>query len=57
MPSPLIDALTTRHGFATVNEGTVDAFLKANGEAVLFFAGDAERLVESDDVAVICRNS
>ena len=53
MPSPLIDALTTRHGFATVNEGTVDAFLKANEASVLFFAGDSERLVESDDVAVI----
>ena len=53
MPSPLIDALTTRHGFATVNESTVDAFLKANAECVLFFAGDPERLVESDDVAVI----
>jgi hydrogenase-1 operon protein HyaE len=53
MPSPLIDALTTRHKFATVNESTVDAFLKANAECVLFFAGDPERLVESDDVAVI----
>ena len=40
MPSPLIDALTTRHGFATVNESTVDAFLEANAECVLFFAGD-----------------
>ncbi len=53
MPSPLIDALTTRHGFATVNEATVAAFLRANGDCVLFFAGDAGRLVESDDVAVI----
>ena len=53
MPSPLIDALRTRHGFATVNESSVDAFLEANAECVLFFAGDAERLVESDDVAVI----
>ncbi len=53
MPSPLIDALTTRHGFAAVNEGTLDAFLRANAESVLFFAGDPERLVESDDVAVI----
>ncbi len=53
MPSPLIDALTTRHGFAAVNEQTVDDFLKAHAECVLFFAGDSERLVESDDVAVI----
>ncbi len=53
MPSPLIDALTTRHGYPTVNEATVDAFLRDNEDCVLFFAGDAERLVESDDVAVI----
>ncbi|MGO9171364.1 MAG: hydrogenase-1 expression HyaE [Rhodomicrobium sp.] len=53
MPSPLIDALTVKHGFASVNERTVDAFLNANPVSVLFFAGDSERLVESDDVAVI----
>jgi hydrogenase-1 operon protein HyaE len=53
MASPLIDALISRHGFAVVNEETVDGFLKANGPSVLFFAGDFERLVESDDVAVI----
>ena len=53
MPQPLFDALTTRHGFKTVNEDTLDAFLKANGDAVLFLAGDAQRLVESSDVAVI----
>ncbi len=53
MPSPLIDALTTRHGFPTVNEATVGAFLRDNEDCVLFFTGDADRLVESDDVAVI----
>jgi hydrogenase-1 operon protein HyaE len=53
MPSPLIDALTERHGFTAVNERSLDDFLKANAESVLFFAGDSERLVESDDVAVI----
>lgn len=53
MPSPLIEALTTKHGFAAVSEEIVDAFLGANELCVLFFAGDFERLVESDDVAVI----
>ena len=53
MATPLIDALTRKHGFAAVNEGNVDAFLKAHAETVLFFPGDAERLVESDDAAVI----
>jgi hydrogenase-1 operon protein HyaE len=53
MSSPLIDALTAKHGFALVNEENLDAFLGANAETVLFFAGDFERLVESSDVAVI----
>jgi hydrogenase-1 operon protein HyaE len=53
MPSPLIDALTSRHGFALVNEETVGDFVCANARSVLFFAGDSERLVESDDVAVV----
>lgn len=53
MASPLIDALTARHGFAIVNEETVDDFLGANGASVLFFPGDFDRLVESADVAVI----
>jgi hydrogenase-1 operon protein HyaE len=53
MASPLIDALTAKHGFAQVNEETVDAFLAVHEEAVLFFPGDFERLVESTDVAVI----
>lgn len=53
MASPVIDALTARHGFAAVNEENVDAFLAAHAELVLFFAGDLERLVESSDVAVI----
>ena len=53
MPSPLIDALTVKHGFASVNAQSLDAFLEANVHSVLFFAGDSERLVESDDVAVI----
>ncbi len=53
MTSPLIEALATRHGFAVVDEGSLDAFLAANEHSVLFFPGDAERLVESNDVAVI----
>jgi hydrogenase-1 operon protein HyaE len=53
MASPLIDALTSRHGFTAVNEQSLDAFLAAHAETVLFFPGDFERLVESTDVAVI----
>jgi hydrogenase-1 operon protein HyaE len=53
MSSPLIDALTARQGFETVNAQNLDAFLKRHPQSVLFFAGDSERLVESGDVAVI----
>jgi hydrogenase-1 operon protein HyaE len=53
MTSPLIDALVVRHGFTVVDEASLDNFLVANEHAVLFFPGDAERLVESNDVAVI----
>lgn len=53
MASPLIGALTAKHGFAAVNEENVDAFLAAHVETALFFPGDFERLAESADVAVI----
>jgi hydrogenase-1 operon protein HyaE len=53
MTTPLIDALVQRHGFQIVDEGSIDAFLAANEHSVLFFPGDAERLVETADVAVI----
>jgi hydrogenase-1 operon protein HyaE len=53
MTTPLIEALVRRHGFATVDEASVDAFLAAHEHSLLFFPGDAERLVESNDVAVI----
>ena len=46
-------ALTAKHGFACVNERNLDDFLHAHEETVLFFAGDSERLAETDDVAVI----
>lgn len=53
MTTPLIEALVARHGFAVVDEGSLDAFLKAHEHSVLFFPGDADRLVESNDVAVV----
>ena len=40
-------------GFQSVDETTIDAFLSAHDHAILFFSGDAERLVEVNDVAVI----
>ena len=53
MTTPLIRMLVETHGYPEVDAGTVDDFLAAHEHAVLFFAGDAERLVESNDVAVI----
>jgi hydrogenase-1 operon protein HyaE len=53
MTTPLIEALVQRHGFAVVDEASVDRFLEGNEYSVLFFPGDAERLVETSDVAVI----
>jgi hydrogenase-1 operon protein HyaE len=53
MSTPLIDALVERHGFSLVSEANVDAFLDAHEHSLLFFPGDADRLVESNDAAVI----
>ena len=53
MFAPLIQALIDRHGWRLVTRETLDDFLSAQDEVVLFFSGDAERLDESSDVAVI----
>jgi hydrogenase-1 operon protein HyaE len=53
MTTPLIEALTARHGFTLVDTESLDGFLEGHAHSVLFFPGDAERLVESNDVAVI----
>jgi hydrogenase-1 operon protein HyaE len=53
MTTPLIEALVSRHGAEIVDAENIDAFLARNEHTVLFFPGDAERLVESNDVAVI----
>lgn len=53
MSTSLIDALVERHGLPVVDDATLDAFLEANEHSLLFFPGDADRLVESADAAVI----
>jgi len=53
MTTPLIAALTARHGFTLVDTASIDAFLDGSEHSVIFFPGDADRLVESNDVAVI----
>jgi hydrogenase-1 operon protein HyaE len=51
--SPLLKAIMARHALPVVTDETVDQFLAANAHSVLFFAGDWERLAESNDVAVV----
>ena len=55
--SALIDTLHTRHALRLVDSDNIDAFLSpAAGEAahaLLFFAGDPDKRVEANDVAVV----
>lgn len=53
MFSTLTQMLLDDQGYTQVDESNVDSFLSSHEHAVLFFPGDAERLAESDDVAVI----
>jgi hydrogenase-1 operon protein HyaE len=53
MFSPLTQMLLDDQGYTLVDESNVDSFLNSHEHSVLFFPGDAERLAESDDVAVI----
>jgi len=51
--SPLLQSVIERHGYRIVEEDTLDEMVGALEHSVLFFAGDAERMAESNDVAVI----
>ena len=51
--APLVARLFDVHGYARLDADTLDAFLDAPGEAVVFAAGDAARLDETGDVAVV----
>jgi hydrogenase-1 operon protein HyaE len=53
MPSPLLRALSTRHGIPTLDRDSLDAFLADGAPALLFFAGDPAQRAETLDVAVI----
>jgi hydrogenase-1 operon protein HyaE len=57
MTTPLLRALTERHGLPLVDASSVDAFLTpAAGEsphAVLFFTGDPSQRAETADVAAV----
>lgn len=53
MFSPLMQSIIARHAYQVIGHDALDAFARERGNLVLFFAGDAERLAESDDVAVV----
>lgn len=53
MFSPLLTRIIAQNGMSVVDAATLSAFTTDNRFAALLFAGDYERVAESDDVAVI----
>lgn len=53
MPSPIIADMIDKHGYPILETDTVDAFVAANDEVVLFFAENPVQYPESNDVAMI----
>lgn len=53
MFSPLIDSIIKRENLPVVDADTLDDFARDNGDTILFVAGDWQRHVEVNDVAVI----
>ena len=50
---PLLEQLSSRHGFVRLDLGTLDAFADAPGHALLVFTEDPVRFKETLDLAVI----
>ncbi len=53
MFSPLLEGIISRENYPVLTEDNMDEFLSENGDVILFVAGEAKRLVEVNDVAVI----
>lgn len=53
MFSPLLQSIIDREGYTVVTQETLDDVLAGSEFVMLFFAGDAARLAESNDVAVV----
>ncbi len=51
--SPLLQSIIDRHAYPIVDQHDAQRVAEAHEFCVLFFAGDAERLLESNDVAVV----
>jgi hydrogenase-1 operon protein HyaE len=50
---PLLERLTTHHGFPELDAATFDDFVAAPGHALVFFSEDPRRQRETLDLAVI----
>jgi len=50
---PLVEQLTTQHGFVRIDADSLDAFAAAPGHALLVFTEDPVRFKETLDLAVI----
>jgi hydrogenase-1 operon protein HyaE len=53
MFSPLLQSIIDREGYEVVSHETLATVAQAHEFAMVFFPGDAERLAESNDVAVV----
>jgi hydrogenase-1 operon protein HyaE len=53
MFSPLLQSIIDREGYEVVSHETLASAAQAHEFAMVFFPGDAERLAESNDVAVV----
>ncbi len=53
MSSPLIEQLTTQHGYPLLDKTTFQAFIDAHDTVVLLFTEDPKRYPEANDVAVV----
>ncbi|GAB4356325.1 MAG: hydrogenase expression/formation protein HupG [Oricola sp.] len=53
MFSPLLQSIIDREGYRVVSHEELDAVAGSVVFAMLFVAGDADRIAESDDVAVV----
>jgi hydrogenase-1 operon protein HyaE len=51
--SPLLQSIIERHGYPVVDEDGLDEAAATIDFSALFFGGDAQRMAESNDVAVI----
>jgi hydrogenase-1 operon protein HyaE len=53
MFSPLLQSIIDREGYEIVSHETLASAAQAHEFSMVFFPGDAERLAESNDVAVV----